>query len=126
MSRKADSGSSRGFDDVIGVALLVAALLLFAAQISFDPHDIGSLYYPPIRPAHNWIGPLGAYFAWWVFILLGVVGYFLPVLLATFGAAYLLGFLHYLRERLQWSLLWSFGLLVSLTGLLYLADRGGL
>ncbi|HWD92477.1 MAG TPA: DNA translocase FtsK [Verrucomicrobiae bacterium] len=126
MSRKADSGSSRGFDDVIGVVLLLAALLLLLAQLSFDPHDITYLYNPPIRPAHNFIGPLGAYIAWWVFLLLGVVGYFLPFLVAVFGAAYMFGFLHYLRERLQWSLLWSFGLLISLTGLLFLADRGGI
>jgi S-DNA-T family DNA segregation ATPase FtsK/SpoIIIE len=126
MSRKADSGSSRGFDDVIGVVLLLAALLLLLAQLSFDPHDISYLYNPPIRPAHNFIGPLGSYIAWWVFLLLGVVGYFLPLLVAVFGAAYMFGFLHYLRERLQWSLLWSVGLLISLTGLLFLADRGGI
>ncbi|HEY2083656.1 MAG TPA: DNA translocase FtsK 4TM domain-containing protein, partial [Verrucomicrobiae bacterium] len=126
MSRKADSGSSRGFDDIIGVVLLLAALLLLLAQLSFDAHDITYLYKPPIRPAHNFIGPLGAYIAWWVFLLLGVVGYFLPLLIAVFGAAYMFGFLHYLRERLKWSLLWSFGLLLSLTGLLFLADRGGI
>jgi DNA segregation ATPase FtsK/SpoIIIE, S-DNA-T family len=126
MSRKADSGSSRGFDDVIGVVLLLAALLLLMAQLSFDPHDITYLYNPPIRPAHNWIGPLGAYIAWWVFLLLGVVGYFLPLLVAIFGAAYMFGFLHYLRDRLRWSMLWSFGLLVSFSGLLFLADRGGI
>jgi DNA segregation ATPase FtsK/SpoIIIE, S-DNA-T family len=126
MSRKADSGSSRGFDDVIGVVLLLAALLLLMAQLSFDPHDITYLSNPPIRPAHNWIGPLGAYIAWWVFLLLGVVAYVLPLLVAVFGAAYMLGFLHYLRDRLRWSLLWSLGLLVSLTGLLFLADRGGI
>src|SRR5882724_2996854 len=120
MSRKADSGSSRGFDDVIGVVLLLAALLLLMAQVSFDPHDIGYLYNPPMRPAHNWIGPLGAYIAWWVFLLLGMVAYLLPVLVAIFGAAYLLGFLHYLRERVRWSLLWSLGLLISLSGLLFL------
>ena len=126
MSRKADSGSSRGFDDAIGAVLIFAALLLLMAQLSFDPHDISYLYNPPIRPSHNWIGPLGAHIAWWVFVFFGVVAYFLPFLLAVFGAAFLFGFLNYLRERLRWSLAWSFGLLVSLTGLLYLADRGGI
>jgi DNA segregation ATPase FtsK/SpoIIIE, S-DNA-T family len=125
MSRKADSGSSRGFDDIIGVVLLLAALLLVMAQLSFLPQDITYLHNPPVRPAHNWIGPLGAYIAWWIFLLLGVVAYVLPLLVAIFGAAYLFGFMHYLRERLRWSLLWSFGLLVSLTGLLFLADHGG-
>src|SRR5665213_1806031 len=125
MSRKADSGSSRGFDDIIGVVLLLAALLLLMAQLSFDPHDIRFLKDPPMRPAHNWIGPLGAYIAWWIFLFFGMVAYVLPLLTAVFGAAYLFGFMHDLRERLRWWLLWSLGLLVSLTGLLFLADKGG-
>ena len=125
MSRKADSGSSRGFDDVIGFALLLIAVLLLLSQLSFDPHDIRFLQNPPMRPAHNWIGPLGAYISWWIFLLLGVVAYVLPLLIAVFGAAYLFGFMHYLRERLRWSLIWAGGLLISLTGLLFLADKGG-
>ncbi|HLX70412.1 MAG TPA: DNA translocase FtsK 4TM domain-containing protein, partial [Verrucomicrobiae bacterium] len=123
MSRKTDSGSSRGLDDIIGVVLLVAAFLLLLAQLSFSAHDIGYLSNPPTRPAHNFIGPLGAYLAWWIFLLLGVIGYFLPFLIAVFGTAYLFGFLTYLRERVRSSLMWSFGLLVSLTGLLYLGDH---
>src|SRR5438270_765306 len=125
MSRKADPGS-RGFDDIIGVALLAAALLLLVAQLSFDSHDIGFLAKPRNDPTHNWIGTMGAYSAWWVFLVFGVGAYFLPALLAVYGAAYLLGFLHYLRERLRWSLLWTAGLLISATGLLYLAGSGGL
>jgi S-DNA-T family DNA segregation ATPase FtsK/SpoIIIE len=124
MSRKSDSGS-RGLDDIIGIVLLLAAFLLLLAQLSFDPHDIGYLYRPPMHPAHNWIGTIGAYLAWWVFLLFGVVAYLLPPLMAIFGAAYLLGFLSYLRDRLRWSLLCSFGLLIACTGLLYLADNGG-
>jgi DNA segregation ATPase FtsK/SpoIIIE, S-DNA-T family len=127
MARKASaqSESSHGFGDIIGVALLGAALLLLVSQLSFDWHDIKWLVDPPAKPPHNWIGTLGAYFAWIVFLFLGVVGYFLPALIAMFGAAYLLGFMHYLRERLRWSLLWAIGLLISLTGLLYLADSAG-
>src|SRR5882762_3243556 len=43
MSRKADSGSSRGFDDIVGVVLLVAALLLLVSQLSFNHEDISFL-----------------------------------------------------------------------------------
>ena len=75
------------------------------------------MFLPTVRRTIG-LGPSGAYAAWWSFLMLGVVGYFLPFLIAVFGAAYLMGFLHYLREHLRWSLLWSFGLLVSLTGLL--------
>ncbi|HXE41396.1 MAG TPA: DNA translocase FtsK 4TM domain-containing protein, partial [Candidatus Baltobacteraceae bacterium] len=123
MSRKTDS--HHGLHDVIGVALLALALLIFAAQISFDSADISHLTFPPNKSAHNWIGPLGAYLAWGFFLPLGVVAYFVPPLLAFFGAAYLLDFLSYVRERLRWSLLWSIMLLVALTGLLYIADNGG-
>jgi DNA segregation ATPase FtsK/SpoIIIE, S-DNA-T family len=125
MSRKTGSDSHNGFGDVIGVALLAIALLLLVAQLSFDRYDLSFFRDPHNKPIHNWIGPLGAYLAWGSFLPLGLVGYLLPWLLAAFGAAYLLNFLGYLRERLRWSLLWSAMLIVSLTGLLYLADNGG-
>ena len=128
MARKDSSGSAatRGFDDIIGVVLLVAAALLLIAQWSFDSGDLSPIKVPPNSPPHNWIGSLGAYFAWGGFLVFGMVGYFLPALFAIFGAAFLLRFLPYLREHLRWSVSWTVGLLVSLTGLLYLADHGGL
>jgi DNA segregation ATPase FtsK/SpoIIIE, S-DNA-T family len=126
MSRKTGSDSHNGFGDVIGVALLAIALLLLVAQLSFDRYDLSFFRDPHNKPIHNWIGPLGAYLAWGFFLPLGLVAYLVPPLLALFGAAYLLNFLGYLRERLRWSLLWSAMLIVSLTGLLYLADNGGL
>jgi S-DNA-T family DNA segregation ATPase FtsK/SpoIIIE len=126
MSRKTGSGSNNGFGDVIGVALLAVALLLLVAQFSFDRYDLSFFRDPHNKPIHNWIGPLGAYLAWGTFLPFGLVGYLLPWLLALFGAAYLLNFLGYLREHLRWSLVWSVMLIVSLTGLLYLADNGGL
>src|ERR1017187_4002649 len=125
MSRKSPPDSNKGFADVIGVALLAAALLLLVAQFSFDRYDLSFFKDPPIKPVHNWIGTVGAYLAWGSFLPFGVVGYLLPVLFAAFGVAYLLNFLGYLRERLRWSLLWSAVLVISLAGLLYLLDSAG-
>src|SRR5581483_9902960 len=126
MARKAsDSESARGFDDIIGVALLAATLLLLVAQWSFDRHDISLLNTPPNHPTHNWIGPLGAYIAWASFLPFGVVGYLVPLMLAMFGVAYLLDFLGYLRRRLAWSLVWSGMLLIAMTGLLYILGESG-
>ena len=125
MSRKTGPDSHNGFNDVIGVALLAVALLLLVAQLSFDRYDLSFFRDPHNKPIHNWIGPMGAYLAWGSFLPLGLVGYLLPWLLAAFGAAYLLNFLGYLRERLNWSLLWSAMLILSLTGLLYIIDDGG-
>jgi DNA segregation ATPase FtsK/SpoIIIE, S-DNA-T family len=126
MSRKTGENSGKGLNDVIGVALLALALLLLVAQLSFDRNDISFLTTSVNHAAHNWIKLPGAYFAWGTFFLFGIVGYLLPLVLAAFGVAYLLNFLGYLRERLRWSLLWAVLLVVSLTGLLYLADNGGL
>jgi hypothetical protein len=125
MSRKT-TNSNNGFGDIIGVALLALALLLLVAQFSFDCYDISFFRDPHNKPVHNWIGPLGAYLAWGSFLPLGLVGYLLPWLFALFGAAYLLNFLGYLREHLRWSLLWAVMLVVSLTGLLYIADNAGM
>jgi len=126
MSRKTPD-SHHGLNDVIGFALLAAAVLLLVAQLSFDSHDIGFLFKQSEKtaPVHNWIGIAGAYLAWFSFLLLGITAYLGPWLLAAFGVAYLLNFLGYLRERLRWSLLWSAVLLVSFTGLSYLMDNAG-
>jgi S-DNA-T family DNA segregation ATPase FtsK/SpoIIIE len=125
MSRKSPSNSGNGFNDIIGVALLGAALLLLVAQLSFDRNDIAFLTTQLNKPPHNWIGLLGAWLAYGFFFMLGAVAYVVPGLLAVFGVAYLLNFLSYLHERLRWSLLWSSILLLSLTGLLYILDNAG-
>jgi DNA segregation ATPase FtsK/SpoIIIE, S-DNA-T family len=122
MSRKT-ADSHNDFGDVIGVALLAAALLLLIAQLSFDRNDISFLTTKANPSAHNWIKTPGAYLAWGSFLLFGITAYVLPWLLALFGVAYLLNFLSYLRERLRWSVLWSGVLLMSLTGLLHIMDN---
>ena len=122
---RSSSDSHNGFADVIGVALLFAALLLLAAQFSFDHNDISFLTTRVNKPAHNWIGLLGAWLAYGFFSVFGVAAYLLPLLLAAFGVAYLLNILGHLRERLRWSLLWSFVLVISVTGLLFIMDDGG-
>ena len=127
MSRKtaANSTPHHGLTDVIGLALLAAALLLLVAQFSFDRFDLAFFKDPHNKPVHNWIGTIGAYLAWGFFLPLGIVGYLVPFLFAAFGAAYLLNFMGYLRERLRWSLLWAGVLLISLTGLLFIMDNAG-
>jgi S-DNA-T family DNA segregation ATPase FtsK/SpoIIIE len=124
MSRKS-SDSKDGFADVIGLALLFAALLLLVAQFSFDRYDISFVRPEVNKPLHNWIGLLGAWVAYGFFVLFGAAAYLLPLLLAAFGAAYLLNILGYLRERRRWSLLWSAVLVISVAGLLFILDDGG-
>lgn len=90
--------------DVIGVSLLAFALMMVVAQWSFEPKDLAFLQNPPYRPAHNYIGVVGAYMAYGVFFLFGVAGYLLPALLFLFGLGFLLQFLSYLKRRWAWAL----------------------
>jgi len=124
MSRKT-SEPHHGLNDVVGVILLMLAVLLFVSQATFDRYDLSFLARPVNSPAHNWIRMPGAYIAYASFFMLGITGYILPWLLALFGVAHLLNFFSYLRERLWWSLTWSVVLLISITGLLCVADGSG-
>ena len=128
MARKSDdaSKSNHGFNDVIGIALILfIALPLLCAQLSFDPKDISWITTAINKPLHNWIGLIGAWLAYASFCLLGGAAYLLPLLAGIFGVSYLFNIFSYLRERLGWSLLWTLVLLVSASGLLFLADDGG-
>jgi S-DNA-T family DNA segregation ATPase FtsK/SpoIIIE len=126
MAKKPGEDSKSGLNDVIGIVLLAAALLLFVAQLSFDRYDLASVRVPPNHEIHNWIGTAGAHLAWFSFLPFGVAAYLLPWIFAAFGVAYLLNFLGHLRDRLRWSLLWTFVLLVSCAGLAHLLDRHNL
>jgi len=123
MSRKAPSDPGNGFNDIIGVALLAAALLVLVAQVSFDRYDLAFIHTPPNKPIHNWIGPFGAHVAYASFFLFGLGAFVLPFLLAAFGLGYLFNFLGYLRERRIWSAVWGVVMMLSLTGLLHVMDK---
>ncbi len=128
MARKSDDSpkSNHGFNDVIGIALILfIALPLLCAQLSFDRSDISFITTHLNKPLHNWIGLIGAWLAYASFYLLGGAAYLIPLLAGIFGVSYLFNAFSYLRERLGWSLLWSLVLLVSVSGLLFLADDGG-
>jgi S-DNA-T family DNA segregation ATPase FtsK/SpoIIIE len=117
MSRKTASDSGNGFADVIGSALLLAAALLLASQLSFDRNDLAFIHTPPNHPARNWIGPFGAHLAYATFFIFGLAAYLLPFLLAAFGVGCIFKFLSHLRERRLWLGLWSVVFIFSLSGL---------
>src|ERR1700677_3669530 len=117
MSRKT-SGSHQGWNDVIGVALLLLiALPLLVAQFSFDRNDLSFLHEPPNKPAHNWIGPWGAHLAYDTFFLFGLVAYLVPFFIALLGCGFIFSRWPYLRERRIHLNVWSAILIISLAGL---------
>jgi S-DNA-T family DNA segregation ATPase FtsK/SpoIIIE len=123
MSRKSSSDSHNGFADVIGVALLLlVALPLLVAQLSFDRYDLSFIHIPANKPVHNWIGPFGAHIAYASFFIFGIGAYAFPLLVAAFGLGYLFNFWTHLRERRLWFGIWGLVLMLSLTGLLNTMD----
>jgi DNA segregation ATPase FtsK/SpoIIIE, S-DNA-T family len=124
MAQKSATDSKHGMNDVIGIALILfIALPLLFAQLSFDRFDISSVRVPPNKEMHNWIGAIGAYTAWYSFLVFGVAAYALPFFFMLFGASYWIRFLNYLHERLRWSLLWTVVFFISLTGLLHIMNN---
>jgi len=120
-----DPKAKNGFNDVIGLALLFAALILLVAQWSFDINDISWRTTHPNKSLHNWVGLIGAWLGYASFFVFGGAAYLMPLLMAVFGGSYLLNLFGYLRERLTWSLFWAGLLLLAVSGLLFLSDDGG-
>ncbi|MCX6926856.1 MAG: DNA translocase FtsK 4TM domain-containing protein, partial [Verrucomicrobia bacterium] len=106
MARKAsaNSESSRGFNDIIGVVLICFAALLLAALLSYQPHDVPANKVPPNLSVHNWIGPFGAWLAYYCFYWAGAAAYLFPALLFAVGLGCLLDTFAYLRRRWVWAL----------------------
>jgi S-DNA-T family DNA segregation ATPase FtsK/SpoIIIE len=106
MARK-DSAQSQphGLNDVIGILLGTAALLLMVALLSYDSHDLAANFVPPNNPPHNRAGPLGAWTALVLFRVFGVAAFMVPALLLIYGLGYLLRFLAYLQRRWVWGAL---------------------
>jgi DNA segregation ATPase FtsK/SpoIIIE, S-DNA-T family len=117
MARR-DASERTGANDILGIILLGLAALLLVAMLSFDPYDLAINRDPPNRPAHNWIGPIGAQMAHAAFFTFGFAGYMLPVLFAFFGLACWLETLSYLKRRWFWGVV----LILSCMGLLHLMD----
>ena len=85
---------NRRLNEVLGLLVLVSAILLLLALVSYTPSDpsfntVGALA-PANRPAHNWIGPAGSYLADALLQILGMAALFLPVLLARLGLCWVL------------------------------------
>src|SRR6476661_11067421 len=102
MARKDALPRTHGFNDVIGVVLGAAALLLLVALFSFDPHDCSANQVPPNSPVHNLGGPIGAYTGLIVFNVFGLAGFVLPILMIVFGLGYLFSYMSYLQHRRTW------------------------
>jgi S-DNA-T family DNA segregation ATPase FtsK/SpoIIIE len=83
---------NRRLNEIIGMVVLVAAVLLLLALASYTPTDpsfntVGR--YVTGRPAHNWTGMVGAYLADAMLQLIGVAAFFLPMVLGRLGICWM-------------------------------------
>ncbi len=75
---------SKRLNELIGVLLIATAVLMLLSMASYSPLDrsLNTAANPPAgRPAHNWIGSVGAYSADLMLQALGVMAFLLPVML---------------------------------------------
>ena len=88
---------NRRLNEILGLTVLVGAGLLLLALASYTPSDpsfdtvggLGASVAGMARPAHNWTGLVGAYFADALLQILGVSALFLPLLLVRLGVCWM-------------------------------------
>src|SRR5262245_42528122 len=105
MARKTSANveSTHGFHDIIGILLIGFALLLLVALLSYDLRDIPANVQPTNPSPRNWIGPFGAWMAYYWFLWVGGAAYELPGLLIFLGMGCFFHFFSYLRRRWVWT-----------------------
>jgi S-DNA-T family DNA segregation ATPase FtsK/SpoIIIE len=88
---------NRRLNEILGLTVLVGAALLLLALASYTPSDpsfdtvggLGATTAGIARPAHNWAGLVGSYFADAMLQILGVAAFFLPMLLVRLGVCWM-------------------------------------
>src|SRR5271165_7582744 len=88
LSRAFTPTTNRRLNELIGFLVLVFALLLVLALVSYSPLDpsLNTAATPPAsRPAHNWIGVFGAIASDLALQVFGVSGFLIPVFLLMYS-----------------------------------------
>ena len=119
--RTEESSKDRIWVESQGLLLILVAVVLAAALISYDRLDLGVNTTEPNTAIRNWMGRFGAHVVYNLHLVLGFGIWVLPVLLLGFGFASFIPSLNYLR---RWrSLLASVGLVIACVGVLDLCER---
>ena len=88
ISRAFTPTGNRRLNELIGFLVLVFAVLLVLALVSYSPLDpsLNTAATPPVsRPAHNWIGVFGAVVSDLALQVFGVAVFLIPVFLLLFA-----------------------------------------
>ncbi len=79
---------NKRLNELIGFLFMTLAVLVALSLISYSPHDVAfNVSAPPADGplAHNWIGPVGAYGADFLFQIFGFAAFLLPVAMVILG-----------------------------------------
>src|ERR1700737_2953802 len=79
---------NKRLNELIGFLFMIVAVLVALCLISYSPHDVAfNVSAPPADGplAHNWIGPVGAYGADFLFQVFGFAAFLLPVAILILG-----------------------------------------
>jgi S-DNA-T family DNA segregation ATPase FtsK/SpoIIIE len=117
-----DSTSNRqtGINELWGIILLTLGALMLLSLLSYRWEDIHLLKAPPNDPPLNFIGPVGAWFAFVNLMTIGLGAFLLPVVCGV------LGFLKLFRsEAATWQrFTWGLVMILAFSGLLALHASG--
>jgi S-DNA-T family DNA segregation ATPase FtsK/SpoIIIE len=102
-----DPAAHRGRLDLVGAILVAVALVWLVALFSYDRLDLKVNTARPNDPAHNWIGPVGAWWSELTFFVFGAAGFALPLGLLVFGLGCLAEIFSFARRRWIWLVLLS-------------------
>jgi S-DNA-T family DNA segregation ATPase FtsK/SpoIIIE len=116
-----NKSKARVWADFRGLLLIGLAVVLVAALASFDRHDLAQNTTEPNSPVHNLVGPVGAWIAYRLLLIIGVGAWIIPVLMAGFGIANFVPALSYLRSWRSFAA--SAGLLIACIGVLSMCEK---
>ena len=97
--------------EAVGILMQALWVLLLLALVSYTCKDIPWEHSPSNSPTLNYIGPVGAWTAWALFKIFGLVGFLFPLMLAMWGVIMLLQS----GERVWPRVLWMLGILAGLS-----------
>src|SRR5262245_26306592 len=99
----ADADSAHGFNDIIGIVLVCLAALLLVSVLSYNPRDVSANSLPTNPSVQNWVGPFGAWMAYFWLLWIGAGAFVAPVLLLAVGLGCFFDSFSYLRRRWLWT-----------------------
>jgi S-DNA-T family DNA segregation ATPase FtsK/SpoIIIE len=74
-----------GLGELWALAIIGAGVFTFLSLISYSPNDVSYYLSPPNRPAHNIMGPAGAWIAFALYFAFGFASYTAPLFLVGWG-----------------------------------------